>query len=147
MAVSFGLWGGLGPAYRPEVFWRDIPSWLGSVENLSRFGVIGVSSLMLIQLGSRRNRAGLALYLIGLALYTASYAALIGPPESAWALSFWGFAAPACTPAAWIAGIGLLGSRSAISRIPSIDRLYFLLSAVFLVSHILHTSIVYGRTD
>jgi hypothetical protein len=119
MAVSFGLWGGLGPAYRPEVFWRDIQSWLGSVENLSRFGVIGVSSLMLIQLGSRRNRAGLALYLIGLALYTASYAALIAPPESAWALSFWGFAAP---PVRRPPGLPVSGSWEAAPPFPGYLR-------------------------
>ncbi len=53
MIISFGLWGALPAAYSPDIFWKDIPIWLGlfhwsqvkHINNLSRmsFGVIRVN--------------------------------------------------------------------------------------------------------
>jgi len=36
MIISMGLWGSLSKAFSPDIFWKDIPEWLGLFENVLR---------------------------------------------------------------------------------------------------------------
>ncbi len=87
---------------------------------------------------------GLGLYIVGLAVYFASWLALIYFPESWWSLSLFGFLAPAYTPITWLVGIALIGREFYFNLR---YRLWFFLvpSIAFLVFHNAHTIIVYSR--
>ncbi len=131
----------LPKAYQAEVFWRDIPAWIKAGENASRTLVFVLPLFMRLDL---RQTAGLLLYLIGTAVYSLAWVAQIAHPQSAWSTSPWGFLAPAYTPALWLVGIGLIGSKLLVP-VPYTPWIYVALAAVFLAFHNTHASIVYRR--
>ena len=67
-------------------------------------------------------------------------------PRSAWSTSAFGFAAPAYTPALFLIGMALLGSRL-FWRQPYRWWFYLIASVGFLAAHIAHTLLVYARTS
>lgn len=145
MAFSFAFAARLGPAYQPDVFGRDIPPFLTQAENVSRIGAIFLSAFMVVEFSGARQRLGLAIYALGLAVYFASYWAQIAYPDSAWSRSLAGFAAPAYTTLPWVIGIALIGERWVLPY-PNILSLCFVLCAlVFVVSHTSHAALVHAR--
>ncbi len=131
--------------FQMENFWRDIPQFVGAPENIFRTVVLILPLLMPLAVATARQRVGLALYLAGIAAYLAAWIALIAFPDSGWSASAAGQLAPAYTPALWLAGIGLIGDRLFLPRIPYRPWMYLAASALFLAFHVTHAAIVYGR--
>src|SRR5574339_341156 len=46
MIITFGLWGALPAAYSPDIFWKDIPNWLGLFENIFRILVFTLPGIL-----------------------------------------------------------------------------------------------------
>lgn len=145
LAISFAFWPHLGPAFQPETFWQDIPAPLGMVENALRVLVIGVAFFMRIGMSRPRQRVGLTVYLGGLALYALCQVPISLDPASAWSTSAIGFLAPAYTPLIWLVGIGMMGDRLLVPRLPWSTRYYITLSAAFVAAHLGHAALVFIR--
>ncbi|MFT6657169.1 MAG: hypothetical protein ACJAZW_000315 [Maritalea sp.] len=145
LVVSFAFWPNLGASYQPEVFWADIPPLLGIVENVSRFLTIGLSTFMLFEVGSRKQRLGLLIYVVGMALYVASQWAIVVAPQGSWSTSYFGFLAPAYTPVFWIVGIGMIGQKLVFPFAAWRSWMFFSVSGIFLVAHNAHAVLVFGR--
>mgnify|MGYP001179472198 CR=1 FL=1 len=142
MVISFGLWGALPVAYGPDIFWKDIPQWLGLLENIFRILVLSLPGILYFGKKETGQPLGWSLYIGGLAVYLASYLAQIIFPASVWSHSAIGFTAPAWSTLFWFAGIGLVCARSWLS-IPWHRAIYFMSVSIFLIFHIGHTGLVY----
>ncbi|RRB11389.1 hypothetical protein [Larkinella knui] len=134
----------LPTAFRPEVFWNDIPIWLAYGENGSRTLVFALTLIMPLRFSDRTRKNGRYLYLAGLLIYAASWIALIYFPDSPWSTSLPGFMAPAYTPFFWLAGIGLIG-HSFYFNLPFRPWFFFSVSLLFLSFHCFHTATIYYR--
>jgi hypothetical protein len=142
MIISFGLWGALPPAYSSDLFWKDIPRWLGLFENIFRVVVLSLPGILYFGKTETGQPLGWRLYIGGLVAYLASYVAQIVYPDSAWSQSVMGFTAPAWSPLFWFAGIGLVCARSWLA-IPWHRAIYFSCACIFLIFHVGHTGLVY----
>ena len=100
---------------------------------------------MPFQLNTAGHRVGLALYFIGLVIYSASQIVLVVAPQSAWSMSIFGFTAGAYTTLIWILGIGMMGDRLFYPRIPWCPWIYFALALGFVGAHTAHAALVYMR--
>ena len=112
MVITFGLWGALPAAYGPAMFWKDIPGWLGLLENLFRILVFALPAILYFGRHETGQTAGWVLYGAGLAVYLASYLLQIVFPGSSWSQSLPGFTAPAWSTILWLTGIGFVCVRS-----------------------------------
>ena len=142
MIITFGLWSALPAAYSPEIFWKDIPNWLGLFENTFRILVFSLPGILYFGKREKGQSLGWFLYIGGLAVYLASYLIQIVYPDSAWSQSVIGFTAPAWSTLLWFAGIGLVCMRSWLP-IPWHRAIYLLIASIFLIFHIGHTGLVY----
>jgi hypothetical protein len=95
MVITLGLWGALPAAYSPDIFWKDIPAWLGLLENIFRILVISLPGILYFGKIETGQPLGWYLYFGGLAVYLASHFAQIAYPGSVWSQSLIGFTAPA----------------------------------------------------
>lgn len=135
----------LPKAFQPESFWKDIPSFIVNVENISRLIMFVFISFMPIKIVTPIQKKGLVLYVIGTLLYFVSWLILMYFPNSVWSKSVLGLLAPAYTPLFWLIGIGLIGN-SFYFNIPFKRWLYFLVVIIFLIFHNWHTYLIYFRT-
>jgi hypothetical protein len=129
--------------FAPQVF-DNIPGWLAVAENILRLLVFFLPLLMPLQIKTRLQKTGLALYFLGLALYFASWLALIYAPDSAWSSSLVGLLGPAYTPLVWLVGIGLVSSTLYLP-LPYQPAYYIALSAAFITVHCTHACIAFLR--
>jgi hypothetical protein len=130
--------------YSPEVFWKNIPSFIENGENFFRLIVFILPVLMPIRLETQSQKLGLWLYIAGTLIYFLSWLAQMYFPQSAWSLSVWGFLAPAYTPLIWLAGIGLIGGSLYFSS-PYRSWMYIATSVIFLGFHLFHALTVFMR--
>ncbi len=147
LGASLALWGQLPPAYQPEYFDRWVPPLLGLAETILKLGAIVISTLLVLGWSRSRNRLGLGLYGIGVAIYLASYLVLIRAPDAPWAQSFVGFTAPAFTPAIWITGIGLMISHGVGLPTRWLQLGFWGCAIGFLVTHNINASLVYAAVS
>lgn len=138
------LAGHLPPVFAATEFWRDIPAPLGIAENVLRTAVFALPFLMPLRISVPGSGRALAVFIAGTAVYFASWLPLILAPSSAWSASMAGFMAPAYTPLFWITGIALLGRRLFWGRFYR-PWMYLAIGIAFLITHIWHTALVYGR--
>ena len=136
----------LPPGYQPSQ-WNDVPAAVTVPENALRVLVMALPLLLPITIDGTAHLVGLLLYLAGLAAYATSWAVQIHRPASAWSSSIAGFLAPAYTPALWLAGIGLIGTRPVIAALPYHPWVFFTLAVLFLTFHNLHAAIAYRKTS
>ena len=145
LVLSLLLWSSLPPAYSPDVFWKDVPQWIGVPENVLRVLVFVIPALFPMGARTSRQHRGWLLYAIGLAAYAASYLVQIAAPNSAWSTSLVGFAAPAWTTLLWFGGIALIAGPAFFPK-----RLkawhYGVMVCLFGVFHVLHTGVVASRS-
>ncbi len=130
--------------YAMEFFWRNIPPYIGTVENILRIVVLLLPLLMPLTIKSDSQKIGVAIFVIGVLIYFSSWLVQIYFPESAWSRSVFGFMAPAYTTMIWFIGIGLIGETLFVD-IPYHPMIYIGISAVFVVFHSLHSYIIYTR--
>ena len=134
----------LPPPFQKNIFWHDIPPYIGIPENILRIIVFLCPLLMKFSLSEPHQKRGLILYFLGVGLYFWSWIGQIYFPKSSWSMSIWGFTAPAYTTLIWFAGIGLIGS-SLFINIPYHCSVYLVISALFVNLHTIHVYIVYSR--
>jgi hypothetical protein len=134
----------LPPMWQMEFFWKDIPSAISSGENISRIAVNVLPVFMPLRIATKRQRAGLTIYLIGIFIYFLVWMLVVYFPHSAWSTSSIGATAPAWTSLLWLIGIGTIGD-SIYLPIPYRSWVYILVSVIFAVFHTLHAAIVYMR--
>jgi hypothetical protein len=135
----------LPKAFQPEIFWKDIPSFITYAENISRLIMFVFISFMPLKIISNKQKNGLLLYVVGVLLYFVAWVILMYYPNSSWSNSVLGLLAPAYTPLVWLVGIGFIGD-SLFFKIPFRRRLYFLIVLIFLIFHNWHTYLIYFRT-
>jgi hypothetical protein len=135
----------LPPGYSKPELWDAIPRALAVAENGLRAAVFALPLVMRIGVSSRRQRAGLIVYAVGLVAYGASWMAEIWLPASAWSRSAAGFMAPAYTAAIWLVGIGMVGERLH-RNLPYHPNAYFVFCGAFIVVHTAHAWLVFGKT-
>jgi hypothetical protein len=135
----------LPKAFQPEIFWKDIPSFIAHIENASRLIMFVFICFMPLKIVTPIQKKGLVLYVIGTLLYFASWLMLMYFPNSIWSKSVLGLLSPAYTPLIWLIGIGLIG-KSLYFNIPFKRGLYFLVVGIFLIFHNWHTYLIYFRT-
>lgn len=124
--------------------WGAIPAPLSLAENALRILVFAVPFVMPLRVSTRRQRYGLALFIVGSLVYAASWAALIEAPRSLWSNSAAGFLAPACTPVLWLLGIALVGQEFSWGK-PCPPWMYASLSLAFVAAHAGHAAVVYAH--
>lgn len=118
------------PAFEHD---EAVPKWILLLENVLRFAVMGLPLLMPLRWGSLLSKVGIAVYLIGVLIYFASWIPLMYAPNSAWSNSLAGFLAPAYTPLLWLVGIVLISGWWP----------YMALSVIFVGVHVGHWGQVY----
>lgn len=145
MIITFGLWGALPAAYSPDVFWKNIPGWLGLFENIFRVLVFSLPGILYFGEKEKGQPLGWYLYIGGVVVYLASYLVQIVYPNSTWSQSIIGFTAPAWSTLFWFTGIGLVCTRSWLP-IAWHRAIYLSCAFIFLIFHIGHTGLVYFMT-
>jgi hypothetical protein len=134
----------LPKAPNPEHYWKEIPSIIIQIENVSRLIMFVLISFMPLKIVTPTQRKGLVLYIFGTLLYFISWLILMYFPDSIWSKSVLGLLAPAYTPLFWLIGIGLIGN-SYFFNIPFKRWMYFLVVITFLIFHNWHTYLIYFR--
>jgi len=66
MVISFGLWSALPDTFGPDIFWKDIPKWLGTFENFFRILAFGLPGVLYFGKKEIIQTLGWYLYLGGL---------------------------------------------------------------------------------
>lgn len=146
LAISFGLWNYLPEVYSSKVFSSEIPIWITLPENIFRILIFAVPFFLFFGNKEVKQKQGWYLYTFGVALYFFSYLVQILYPTSNWSTSYLGFSAPAWTTLFWLYGIGLICSQSWLFS--SWNRtIYFVLATLFVLLHMLHTTLVYLRIN
>jgi hypothetical protein len=129
---------------QPEIFDKNIPSFITYGENLLRIVVFGIPLLFTIEISTKSQQLGLGIFLTGAFVYFLSWVPLMVASESAWSTSLLGFMAPAYTPILWMVGIALLGNGFYFPV--EYKQVYYLVpAAVFTVFHCTHVATVYFR--
>lgn len=136
----------LPSSFSPAEFWRDIPAPLAVAENSLRIAVFALPFFMPLNLATPGGKRALAVYAVGTLVYFASWLALILFPASRWSTSGLGFVAPAYTPVLWLLGIALVGRRLFWGGFYR-WWMYLVLALAFLAAHVLHTAMVYARSQ
>ncbi len=134
----------LPKGYNYDIFWKDVPRFIGYGENIFRIIVFVLPVVMMLSFKTRTEKIGLLIYLVGIVIYFLSWIIMISFPVSTWSRSALGFMAPAYTTIIWLIGIGLIGNRS-FFRIPKLSQIYIYLSMIFVFFHTLHTYIIFLR--
>lgn len=134
----------LPAAFSPEIFNKNIPAFITYGENFFRSIVFIFPLLMLIKLQTKSQKAGLAIYILGMAIYFLSWILLISLPENTWSTSLFGFLAPAYTPFIWLLGLGMIGDTLWLS-IPYKWQYYLIPVILFLSFHLSHVFLVFTQ--
>jgi hypothetical protein len=142
MIITFGLWSFLPAAYGPELFWKDIPHWLGLLENCFRILVFALPGFLYFGKRELGQPLGWYLYVGGLVIYLISYLIQVFFPLGAFSQSLVGFTAPAWSTLAFFVGIGLVCKHSWLP-IPWYRTTYLVIVVLFLIFHVWHSGLVY----
>ncbi len=120
----------LGSRLTQEAITSDAhsPKWLLVAESIARVLVFIFPLLLPIQLKDAWNKAGLAVYCLGILIYFGSWLPLLLAPDSAWSQSAAGLLAPRLTPFLPFLGIALVCNAWP----------YGVISAVFIFFHTWH---------
>jgi hypothetical protein len=142
LAWNFVLIGRLPVAISSAELWNAIPRPLALAENVLRVFVFAVPFFMPLQASTSRQKRGVALFIVGVLVYFASWLPLIAAPQSAWAHSAAGFLAPAYTPVLWLLALGQIGEKLSWGN-GYRPWMYAVLSMLFLAVHLAHATVVY----
>lgn len=104
------------------------PVWLLGAENVFRMITFVLPLLLRMRLDDTVGKVGLAIYIIGMLVYFASWIPLMTASQSAWSQSVPGLFAPRLTP--WIALLGI--------ALVAHSWQYGLLATVFIFFHTWH---------
>lgn len=115
-------------------FDEAVPNWVLLLEYILRAAVMILPLFMHLHWDSAHRKAGIAVYLVGMVVYFASWIPLMIAPESTWSNSLLGFLAPAYTPLLWLVGISLIAGWWP----------YLVLSIIFVGIHVGHWGKIYA---
>lgn len=133
------------PEYYQPAIWDNIPKVLDVTENGLRYLSFFIPILLKIGFSTSTQRIGLALYLVGLLVYFASWVVQMNPDSCALSKSLGFRLAPAITTIIWLVGIGLIGRESWVSSF-NIQAFYFLIIIAFVSVHTYHSYTVFRKT-
>ena len=144
------LWNIIFYEYLPETFSlenfrKNIPTIVLTGENIFRILTFGFTIFLSLGLKDNAQRIGLVLYIAGVVIYFASWAAQMFLSESMWSQSLLGYTAPAFTSIIWLLGIGLVGKDLVIKKIPYNRIVFITLSIIFVVFHTMHAVMAYSN--
>ncbi len=134
----------LPSAFSPEIFDKDIPALITYGENILRAFVFIFPLFMVLNLQTKRQKAGLRIYIAGITIYFSAWLFLIYAPHSAWSTSLLGFLAPAYTPFIWLLGMAMLSDTLCL-KLPYRWWYYLIGVFLFLAFHISHVFIVFTQ--
>jgi len=120
----------------PQKYSIDTKSSFETAENIFRIIVFALPLLMKISLETKLQKFGMGLYLLGLAIYFASWIVQIYFPDSLCGKSNFGLLAPAYTSIIWLLGIGMVGQFFFLAN--QYSWFYITMAAAFVVSHTMH---------
>lgn len=147
LLFSLGLMTFLPNALTPAQFNKGMPDGLLHIESIGRILVFAMPAFFSIGISTTLQKRGLALYLIGVALYYLSYGTQNFFPDSAWSTSTLGFAASAYTNVFWTIGLGLLGEKFYFTeRFRYRPTFYIVPAVVFVFFHTTHLVIFHQRS-
>ena len=126
-------------------FWRDIPAPLVAIENALRALVFGLPFVMPLQIETKLERRALLVFVLGTAVYFASWLALMFWPYSPWSSSLLGALAPAYMPILFLPSLAVLGKRLFWGHFYR-WWMYLPVCFGFLAVHITHGAFVYLRS-
>ena len=136
--------GALPAAFSASHFWANIPAFIAIPENTFRLILCALPFILPLNIITKRQKLGLAVYVFGLVTYYLSWGAQIYLPLSVWSTHLAGFLAPAYTALIWFAGIGLI-SEHTFFKSPYRWWMYLVLSIIFICFHVTHTFIIFSR--
>ena len=143
---SLSLMSYLPAALTPALFNQGIPPALATGENIVRSVVFALPAFFSVGFSTKTQKQGLVFYLVGIALYYLSYAALILFPAHSWSQSMPGVVATAYTNFFWMIGLGLMGERFYFpEKFYYRPIIYISPVVLFLIFHITHAVIVYQQ--
>ena len=128
--------------YTSESAWGGISPWIVYGEHVLRALVFLIPLLMVFELGTGIQKAGLAVYVVGLLVYFASWVMQMWFPDSGWDRSAVWFSATAWTPLIWLTGIAMIGQRSFLP-ISQISWIYMGLAVAFVSVHTAHSVLAF----
>lgn len=135
----------LPAAFHPKLFNNNIPLTIIIGENIFRSIIFIMPLFFRLNMTSSVNKKGAVIYFFGVALYLASWLALIYAPNSVWSNSMLGFTAPSYTPLIWLIGLSLLVNSYNLKWVYS--KWHFILPSIaFSTFHVSHTVYVYNRS-
>ena len=131
--------------FDPKLFNSNIPLSVIIGENIFRSVIFIMPLFFRLNLSSSINKKGAFIYSCGVALYFASWLALIYTPNSVWSNSIVGITAPSYTPIIWLVGLSLLVKSYNLNW--AYSKWHFILPSIaFTVFHVTHTVYVYHRS-
>jgi len=136
LVIPVLLWNALFSDKLPEGYFSDarVPRVIVNLEKTLRLLVLGFPILLPLQVDDLYGTAGLAVYVVGLVSYCASWVMQMYNRETRWSQSAIGILAPAYTVLIWMVGIALIGHSG----------VYALLAVVFTFIHTWHKVMVFG---
>ena len=132
-------------AYQVENFNSNIPGPILFSENCFRLVIFSMPLLFQLGISTAKEKAGLAIYTVGIVVYFCSWLMLMEQPNTAWSQSVFGFTAPATTTIIWLLGISLM-AKSYYFNCRYRTWHFLLPSMAFFISHAVHSVFVYHRT-
>ena len=132
----------LPEVYASESVWGGISPWIVYGEHVLRAMVFLVPLLLVFGLGTSVQKAGLAVYVVGMLIYFASWAMQIWFPDSGWDKSAVLFSATAWTPLIWLTGIGMIGQKSFLP-FSQMSWIYMGLAVAFVSVHTAHSVLAF----
>ena len=95
--------------YLPECYLKNISHIIVPTEIIVRIVLMALSTIMMIDLKGRIGKTGILIYVIGLAIYSASYFVLINYPDTIVGKNVILQLSGYWTAMIWLIGIGLIG--------------------------------------
>lgn len=148
LLVPVLVWNFLFIAYLPEAYYivysaKGIPLFIKWAENLSLLSIFILALLMPLKIKTRKQKAGLAVYIIGLGIYLLAWRPLILFPAGDWSTSLMGFTSLAFTPLILLIGIGLIGKKL-FYKINYHRYVFIVISFLFIFFRTWHSIMVYN---
>ena len=121
--------------YLPEQYLKNIPHIIVPIETTVRMVLIALSTIMKINIQDKKGKSGLEIYIAGLITYFVSYFVLINYANTMIAENIILQLSGYWTAMIWLIGIGLIGNRLFVNKVPYHYAVYIILSILFGILH------------
>ncbi len=144
LLFSLGLMASAPTALTAIEFNAGIPDVLIKGELIGRVLVFAMPFFFSIELVTKIQKIGLAVYCFGVTSYCLTYGTQHLLPEVAWSTSLIGFTASAYTNLFWMIGISLMGQKFYPPiRLPYRPIFYIAPATAFIILHVAHAALYF----